>query len=210
MFIGILALVGGLFAVPASAQAMKATIKYIVPQDLDPPSFVTFRRDGETRTSDDQGTPLTGRVLIENGAEIHGQVYTGRPNFKDIVEFHMLFSPFAGEVEILPESRFGFRPWRVIEESDGPERLFRFIKRPGSAPINDGFDPSPDIGPDQSFGLITASVENDPGGLFASASFTFQAFTTYQAGAVPEPGPLALGAGLLIGGLPLIRRLRRQ
>lgn len=209
VFIGVLALAGCLLAVPTSAQVPKATIRYIVPQDLDPPSLVTFRVDGETRTLDDQGTPLTGRILLESGVELHGQVPSGSA-FDDLLEIHMSFSPFAGDVDILPESRFGFQPWRVIEVRRRSEHLFRFIKRPNSAPINDGFDPNPNGDPDQSFSLLTASVENDPGGSFATASFSFQAFTTYQGGVVPEPGPLALGTGLLIGSLPLLRRLRRR
>jgi len=212
--VGILALTACLAAVPASAQRAKVT--YVVPQDFDPPSEVTFRRDRETRTADDQGTPLTGLTLLENGLELHGQIFDPDGQFfRDIVEIHMSFGPFDGAVEIQPESRFGFQLWQVVEErisSDrGPNvRAFRFLKQPNSAPINDNFDPNPQGSPDQSFALLLATIEDDPNGSFQNALFTFQAFTTFQGGIVPEPGARALLAGLLVGGLPLLRRIRRR
>lgn len=175
---GVVALAFGLAAMPASAQ--KATIRYIVPQDLDPPVLLTFRQSGETRTTDDRGNPLTGRALLDNGLEQHGRIpSTENGRFSDIVEVHMFFT-FAGEVDIQTEARFNYGLWRVFNESNGAQKFWRLIKAPDSAPINDSFDPDPQGPPDESFGLMLAQVENDPGGSFANAALAFRAFTDYQ------------------------------
>jgi len=180
-----------------SACAQKSNITYVVPQDFDPPNLLTFRRDGETRTTDDQGVPLTGRVLLENGLELHGRIPSdGGNTFEDIVEVQIFFT-FAGEVNIRPEARFGFEAWRVFDESEGRQRFFRFLKMPKSAPINDAFDPNPQGAPDESFALLLASVVDDPNNTFAEASFVFRAFTRSQGltfGLSVSPGTVGGGA----------------
>lgn len=197
---------------PLSATAQRTSrITFVMPQSVDPVRL-TVTQDGFEYTNSDGSVPgdnagpqIRGLTFLppENdgagGLEVHGAIPGPIESFVPIQEV-VLRTNYLGaviEIESIVAPEFTqFDPWLAIDASVPNERIFRFIKQPGSATLNIN----------QYFGLFRA-VSDDPD--FAAAPFTVTGYTSIQG--VPEPGSVALLLALTAGSaVPLLRRRRKN
>lgn len=193
-----------------------------MPSDRDPFSL-TITNDGQLYTTTvvrSQQTPITGATLLTNGPdaggglEIHGAIPNPDQFGSDIPILRLeifttemdTLSPFSDVgTNPLTGRHFSFTSWTVeritggLPGGHGYHQGFRFEKSPGGADINTG----------DYYALLHAALAdpNDPGD-FASTNFGIRGFTT-EVPPVPEPGSIAMLAGLGITGISVFLRRRK-
>jgi hypothetical protein len=194
----------------ANAQNPRSKITFVMPQSVDPVKL-TIISEGFAYTNSDGGSPgdNEGPLIVGNlflppgdegagGLEVHGAIPDPVEGFDEIKEVVLRTSYLGGEFEVLSETAPdfpSFTPWAVVNASTPDERIFRFLKQPGSGTLNAGVF----------FGMFQATTE-DP--LFAGARFTVTGYREIQ-GTVPEPGTVALLVSAATGAA-LLRLRRRQ
>ncbi len=214
---------------PAGAQGVRlnpppakpTVVTLTMPSDRDPASL-TITNDGQlyTTTGGDTPTPITGATLLTNGSnaggglELHGAI----PNPDQFGSFLPIqrIEAFTTETDALTpfsnvgidpktEQPFPYSPWTFeritggLPGGHGYHQGFRFEKTPGGADLNTG----------EFYALLSATLAdpNDPGD-FASTNWGIRGFLTGDP-TVPEPGSLAMLAGLGITGVSVLLRRRK-
>lgn len=194
---------------PSYAQARRTLVTFVMPQSVDP-ERLTITVDGFQYTNadgvapgDNEGALIVGGTFLppdNNGAgglEVHGAIPNIDSGFDQVQEVVLRTNYTGGVLEAVSVVAPGFEtftPWAVLDVSVPNERIFRFLKQPGSATLNAG----------AFYGMFKAESD-DPD--FAATRFTVTGYRQIQ-GMVPEPGALALLAGAVTGGL-LLRRRRK-
>ncbi len=132
---------------PASASA-HITLNFFTPETLDPNKKIVFHND-MTQTVNGSDLTVTSALFPNvKGVEIHGSILPDvKGVFPDISSIRICFH-YSG---LVTAQSFGsgppfniYAPWTISEihsAADPTYYCFNFAEAPGSAPINDSFNP---------------------------------------------------------------------